>query len=607
MNNKKTLFSIGIVFLLGLTVSIAEAKITVEASIRKQVLRVGEHTRLSISISSDQGENLNQPQMPQIDGLYFEYAGQQQGSTAVWSGGSFKRTDSLDVEYIVTALTEGTYVIKGIRVQTNSGVVQTKPIKITVLGGQAPQPTPQGGGQPQPDPKSYGVDFTLVSNKEEAYVGEEVLLTCQVYLPANKRIQPKSLDDRRGQFQGFWTEIFDLTDRQNQRQMYYQNQRYYEIPLKRYLLYPLKSGKHTIESLDLHCQIPVRTRSRFGMVLGRMQEFTVSSNPVTIQVKPLPEEGQPDIFEGAVGSSYKLHSEVDTTEVKEGNTVSLKVVLAGQGNLRNVPPPVLPDLSKFERYDPTKKENISVGAEGVTGRIAYTYPLIPHDVNSDLIGSVQYAYFDPQKEQYIKLQTDPIELTIQPSGITGRALGPTGSRRMITRVGEDFRFNAVTSLALTSVSLAVHRQTGYWLYSSIPLLLLIGAYAWKRRMDFFSKNPARLKSKKAPKLAGKLLVEARNALQEKQPEKVFAALSKTLADYIDNRWNLNSKGMTSEELSEALNRVGVSSECTKQVIQMLEEFDSARFSGEKRSPEQLEDAYSKGEQVLALLMKQKTR
>ncbi len=602
-----------IVFLISLGSASAYAKISINASIQKNVLRVGERSTLTISVSSDQGENLSHPQMPEIDGLYIQYAGESTSTNAVWSNGRFQRTDTLNIEYIVTALEEGKYTLSTIQVSGQNDPVKAKPIPITVLAGNAPSPTRAPGSLPSPQTETYGVIFVLQPNKTEAYVGEEIQLSCKVYIPTNREIRLQKLDDRSGQFQGFWTEIFDMTDKRYQRQVLLETSNgklpYYEIPLKKYMLYPLKAGNQTIEPLSLQCQTPTRTRAGgFSLILGRMTPFSVNTEPVVINVKPLPENGKPETFKGAVGSSYRLESKVDSKEIKEGNTVSLIVSLAGEGNIRNVPPPVLPDLSKFEQYEPTKRENIQPSENGVTGQIEYVYPLIPHDVNSNHIGAVRFSYFNPQKVEYVTLETDPIDLTILPSGLNGfRGSGvASGNRRMIRRVGEDFRFNALSPLALSSVFLPLYLKPKYWFLLLTPIAVLLLAYIWKKQQDFYSGHPDALKSKKAPRLAGKLLAKAKSALQEGDTEQLYAALCKAITDYIDNRWNVATAGFTSEELKRLLIEKGIPPDHSQNVIRTLEEFDSARFSGEKRDPEIQKHDYSKAEQILASLMKKKS-
>ena len=174
-------------------------------------------------------------------------------------------------------------------------------------------------------------------------------------------------------------------------------------------------------------------------------------------------------------------------------------------------------------------------------------------------------------------------------------------------MSDDFRFIAVTPFALSTVILPQHQRSFYWLVLLAPLFLISAVYLWKQRMDFFAQNPDKLKSKKAPRLANRLLSTARAAINEGNPGQVYAALSKAVTDYISHRWNLSCAGLTTNELRHAMQKCGVPEDCCESVVNALEEFDRARFSGDRSEIPEMRKAYQRTESVLSALMKQKTR
>ena len=594
----------GGVVLLGLITGAAYANVTVTALLDKNVLRVGEEAVLKVNITTDGGESVQEPMLPVITGLNFVKVGNSSSSTFSMGGGVTRSVINYEIDYAVVAMQEGKYTLDKISASSNRGTVTARPIMLTVLSEGAPTPTPLPGAPASPPPNTYGVYFTVQSDKKEAYVGEAIMLTYTVWLPVNLLIQGIQLDDRQGQFHGFWTENFDISDERYRTREMFNGRPYRKIPVKRYFLFPLTPGEHTVDPLKLICLIPTNPMGSLGLLMGRPSQVAVQSDPVKIKVKPLPEEGKPGTFKGAVGA-FNITARVESAEVKEGDPVTLKILLEGIGNLRNAPPPVMPDLSKFDVYDPTTKENVQVLLDQVRGQVETTYVLIPHDVNSNEIGPLKYPFFDPVQKKYVTLETKPIQLKILPSGHSGlRGSGPPGvNRRVITRIGEDFRFNAVTPLALSTVFLPIYRNASCWMLFALPVLLLLAGYAQKQRTEFFADHPAALKSKKAPRLAGKLLSQARRAIQEGTNEKIYSALAKAITDYIDNRWNLACAGLTSEELRRTLQDKGVQAQRIDEVIQTLQEFDAARFSGAARDGSQRQQDYAKAEQLLAALMR----
>lgn len=596
-----------IMALIGLAVACnGHAAVTLSASISNKVIRVGESTQIYLEISSDGGESFQDPQFPVIEGLSFAFKGVSSESTqATLSRGRITQIKKKDLIYIVQGDKEGTYAIEPIQVAVGNTTVRANPVQITVVAAPPTPAQPNGasGGSIQLQATSNNEGIILVPelSKDEVYVGEEVQLLFTALFPVN--VSRIGLDDKRGQFQNFWTESFELMDSNRRDEVILQNRRYIRIPIRRYFLYPLTSGEQTIEPITMNCE--VRMGGRLGLFTQGRQS-SVSSVPIKINVKPLPAEGKPEIFDGAVGQ-FSLSSHIEETEVSVGSPLTLNISLSGYGNLRNAPPPVLPDLSKFDSFDPTKDESISVTEDGISGTIKYSHVILPQDTTANKIEPVRFAYFDPAQEQYITLNTEPVDITVYPSQRSGTRMSTSGSnRRMITRTGDDFRYIAVTPSALATVYLPLYRSVGYWIMVLIPFFLTAGIWVYQRKLDFLQKNPDLVRRNKAPKLAEKLLADAKQGIKEQDAVKAYAAISKALNDYISNRWNIACAGLTSDELKNQLMNQKISSEVAENVLQLLQTCDAARFSGGGMGQDSLQLDYEKTQQVISELFKVKS-
>src|SRR5690606_20417509 len=181
------------------------------------------------------------------------------------------------------------------------------------------------------------------------------------------------------------------------------------------------------------------------------------------------------------------------------------------------------------------------------------------------------------------------------------------NRRMITRVGDDFRFIATSPAALTTTNLVVYQYPLFWVLLSLPVFLLIAASIWRHRQQFFQDNPALARSRQAPKLARSLLSEARQAQSEHKPQLMYPHLTNAIHNYIYNRWNIASTGMTSQELQDTLLQHGVSESVVHDTVRMLEQFDAVRFSGTSYSQNQMQEDYNNTEQLLYQLMNMKNK
>lgn len=583
------------------------AAVTITASSQQKTIRVGETAQIYVEITSDGGETFQQPQFPVIEGLSFAFSHQSSNQTSVQIiNGRMKSMSSQGLVYIVQAGKEGNYTIEPVQISVGNTTVRANPIPLSVLAAP-PTPQPQAGSQSgskiqlQATSNGDGIILLPEINKNTVFVGEEIQLTFTAFFPVS--VSRISLDDKRGQFQKFWTETFEMLDSNNQEELIIQNTRYLKVPIRRYFLYPLTAGEHTIEPLTLTCE--VRVGGRLGF-FAQGRESVVTSSPITVKVNPLPQEGKPDIFDGAVGQ-FSLNSHVEETSVNEGSTITLSVSLSGYGNIRNAPPPVLPDLSKFDTFDPTKDESISVQADGIAGTVKYTHVLLPHDTNANKIGPVRFAYFDPQNLEYVTLHTEPVELIVFPSQRNGTRMSTSGAnRRIITRTGEDFRYIAVTPAALATVYLPLFRSAGYWFILMLPLALMITVWFYQRHLDFLMQHPDLVRRSNAPKRAEKLLAEARKAVEEQNGLQTYAALSKAVNDYISNRWNIASAGLTGDELKMILLKQSIPETTSDSVLELLQSCDAARFSGGAMESSLLRQDYEKAKQIMSELFKVKS-
>ncbi|MBN2330020.1 MAG: protein BatD [Candidatus Omnitrophica bacterium] len=598
---------ISIALLSGVFISAPSADVTIQTRLEKNVLRVGEQTQLEVVVTT-QGEQISQkPAFPSIDGVNFVYGSQSTSQQFQFINGRASSSYQITFLYDVFAVKEGKYKVSDIRIATGAGTVQADPFEITVFPGSQPVPTrspllsaPQGQGD---------LNLYLLSDasKKEVYKGEEVILSYDaVYNQQWKRWFDRAIiqngeyaafQEEKGALKSFLSETVDMRFKQDARPVRISGERdlYFQKSLRRYILFPLTPGDYSLAPMTVEVALPIQ----------RVSRYPYKPEPVQLKVKPLPEEGRPEIFEGAVGS-FTLRAEAAPLELSEGETVTLSLTLEGIGNIKNAPKPALPDLSNFDQFDPTQKEDVNISENGMRGRIEYSYVLIPHDINANEIGPIQYAFFDPSKKEYVVRQTPPIRLTILPSTEKRTRTGSAVfNRRLITRVGDDFRFIATAPSGLATIRLPLYCSLKFWVIALWPILLLLLIGAWKWRHEFLAARPTVAKSLKAPKLARRFLADARKALERKDMESVYVKLRKAVTDYIDHRWNLTSAGMTRLELKHALQNGGVDESQADAVLSVLEEFDGARFSGAMQNPDRIQESFSKTEDLLSDLMKVK--
>ncbi len=90
---------------------------------------------------------------------------------------------------------------------------------------------------------------------------------------------------------------------------------------------PIKPGTAMIDEYKIKSRVRLPSQG-LGGFYGRPYEYTKSSAAVPIKVKPLPTEGRPSDFTGAVGQ-FEVHATVENTTAPVNQPVSLKVRFEG--------------------------------------------------------------------------------------------------------------------------------------------------------------------------------------------------------------------------------------------------------------------------------------
>jgi predicted DNA-binding protein with PD1-like motif len=210
------------------------------------------------------------------------------------------------------------------------------------------------------------------------------------------------------------------------------------------------------------------------LLMRGFESFSLTSSALSIEVKPLP-KGAPSNFTGGVGA-FKTAQKLSSTEVKQGEMITLTRTISGHGNLHLIDFPELKLPDGLELYgDPEVKESFSFSSEGSKGKITHTYHLKALKAGNVQLPSFTLAYFDPEKAQYSETETTTknLHITGDPNVETAEssiAKGKTeetfhqANRSDAEQVGESLIPNwiwiALTGLfALISIKLFRERKT----------------------------------------------------------------------------------------------------------------------------------------------------
>lgn len=362
----------------------------------------------------------------------------------------------------------GKFTIGPATAQLNGQTVHSNSITVEIVkgsvGGNTPPQSPFQSMMPPmnmdpfPGREAYGDQFLRKGEKAEdkihrnmilkmtasrntVYVGEPVVATCKLY----SRLESDSKVAERPSFSGF--SVFEMVQPEQgsvSREML-GGRPFNTYLIRKAQLYPLQSGDLTIEPVEIDNNItffregkPAKPQQapQAGTVFDQMMRdfwgdedgvsgtpekhaFNLTTAPITIHVKPLPDAGKPLDFTGAVGQ-FTLQANLTSTTVKANQTDTLQLVLTGSGNLPLINAPSLHLPDGLEAFDPSAKEQIDQTISPIKGRKVFSYAFTAGRDGKYSLPGVRFSYFDPQSATYRTDSTAPLLLDVLP--------GPGGHR-----------------------------------------------------------------------------------------------------------------------------------------------------------------------------------
>lgn len=170
-------------------------------------------------------------------------------------------------------------------------------------------------------------------------------------------------------------------------------------------LFPVAPGPLRIPSPQLTYSLP-QSSSYFS----REESYVVRAESASVVVRPLPDEGKPADFTGAVGV-LTLSTRVDATEARVGDPFVLTVRVEGVGNVKLLPRPAL-ELSWAGVVAGSERVRVDSTGARVRGVKEFDYLVTPVRSGPVLLPVLRYAYFDPYRAEYAWAESPAADISI---------------------------------------------------------------------------------------------------------------------------------------------------------------------------------------------------
>lgn len=563
----------------------ADGKVTFTAS-APDAVAVGDQFRLSYTVNTEKVRDFRVASIKGFDVLM--------GPSRSYSMQSINgvKTENLTFTYILMATAEGNFTIPGATITANGNQMVSNSVHIKVLPADQANASSGGGsnnkGNGSASRPSSGTAvsnndlfITATASKTTVYEQEAFLLTYKIYTLVDLRMFDNvKLPD----FKGFHSQEVELPNDRRWGLEHYKGRNYQTTVYRQFVLFPQQSGKLTIDAARFDASIAKATQvsDPFEAFFNGGSNYvevkkTIMTPQLTIDVKPLP-TGKPAGFSGGVGE-FNITSSINSTNIKTNDAVTIKLVISGTGNLKLLSTPEIKFPEDFEVYDPKVDNKFRLTNAGLSGSKVIEYLAIPRNAGTYKIPAVNFSYFDINSNSYKTLTTEEYELHVEKgAGNAAQTIANFTNKEDLKILNEDIRYIKQNDVVLSQKGDFFFGSWLYWLFYLIPGIAFITFFIVYRKQIAANANVAKMRTKKANKVAVKRMKQAGKLLEENKKDAFYDEVLKALWGYISDKLNIPVSRLSKDNIEEELRIYGVDDTLIKEFIDALNNCEFARFA-----------------------------
>ncbi len=476
---------------------------SVTAVLNSSEAALGETVHLEIRVAGAHGANA--PENIMVDGLEIRRTGTSQRIEM----NNLNLTSSVIYDYTVMPLRAGRFTIPPQTIRVGNNSLRTPALTLNV----ADAPGRSSGARPGRDAAAASasslVFAELIVPSKTAYVGE--IVPVQIRMGFDPRVRPRLVEPPEITGQGFTAQKLQQSGENTETI----SGRPYEVVTFKTAIAAARAGKFEIGPVKAKAQVVVprrqsaprsRPRSPFDLLdqddpfsdpffsnpfsqRGERRDVEIKSEPVALEVKPLPKNAPPS-FSGAIGN-FTMTTDAKPKTVQVGDPITITSTISGRGNFDRVNAPVIEDERGWHKYPPSSKFKQD-DEVGLSGTKTFEMVLSPNDKKQGL-PLLAFSYFDPVKEQYVTLHSEPIPINVQGGAAVAQNAGAAQSAAPTPSTGtarppvptaikqQDILYQLTERPRIAESFAPIYTQRVFWAAQLIPLLALIGFAGWKIR------------------------------------------------------------------------------------------------------------------------------
>ena len=548
---------------------------------------VGEQFRLTYTINTQNVSDFRAGDIPdELEVLIGPNRSMQSSYQMI--NGHTSSSSSITYTYIVCATKNGTFTIPSAHAVVGGKTIASNQLTVKVSGtaqgssggGSSRQRRQDDGGEVRDAGSQIsGSDlFIKVSaTKKRVHEQEPILLTYKVYT----LVGLTSLRGDMPDLKSFYTQEVTLPSQKSFSIETFNGRSYKTTTWSQYVMFPQMTGKLQIPSITFEGIVVQQNRNIdpfeafFNGGSGYVEvKKKIVAPGIDIQVDPLPE--RPAGFSGGVGH-FSVSAQLNKTETKANDPVSLRITVSGAGNLKLIKQPQVNLPKDFDKYEPKTTEKTKLTANGTEGSITYDILIVPRHQGHYEIPSVELTYFDTSANAYKTVKSEPLTLDVAKGSGPGSVSDFSGQQDL-QELSRDIRYIKTGDVRMQSADEFFFGSVAYWITLAIMAIVFISLFVIFRQRAIENANVTKRRAGKASKVASKRLKKASRLMAENKPGEFYDEVLRALWGYVGDKLNISVEQLSHDNISQRLADRYVGEDTISQFIGALDECEFERYA-----------------------------
>lgn len=502
----------------------------------------------------------------------------KQSSLNIINGKTTQRITTI-MTYTLTASQAGRIRLPSLTVEHEGKTYQTNPVAVNII---KPGTTDQ-------------LDLEVTLSQQQCYVGQPVIMTVKFYISA--KIGDFQFNIPAFNSDAFYIEDPDVSNPQaklyrlntgitvmvSQYRIVHKDKDSFLISFSKVLI-PKRSGKIVMQPASVSAAVAVgraRSQDMFDSFFGsqvRYRRFMATSEPLELEVSPLPEQGKPAQFYGLVGQ-YTISASATPTKVNIGDPITLTVKIGGSKYLKPVRWPALEQVPALATNFKIPSQKASPAIDN--GFKVFTQTIRANNDRVTEIPPIPLAYFDAKQGRYVTAKTGPIKLEVAPTKILtnadleGSDFAPINREIEAIKKGLSANYEDLDTLNDMSFSpLAALGSPGYAAIWAIPLLGLVSSFLVKL---FSHTSPEKAAARRRRQACSKALGQLKKlaSTDAKQQNEQLVSIMK---NYIGDQFDKTAGSLTPDECYDAIVAATEDVQSADKYRTIIASFEAGRYA-----------------------------